>query len=186
MVEQQIELKTSTKFDNLIDEGSEKQIWVAPKAPLSFRFVWDRMHFSAKLDLIENNHRIRILGELGPLPYTAEKPNFRERLLHLVAWETGDPHIKFVLEPKRHHIYLMIDHLLEEDLTGLALLNSVVTSMLQVRPYIELAKEVGWQHPSDTTPRDFNVAPNTGVSRAPAKEQAEDDGRDDAKISGTV
>ncbi len=159
MSEEQIEPPANSRFDTLISEGSDKLNWASPKAPLSFRFTWEKMVFSAKLVEINASHRLRMLGDLGPLPFSAEKPKYRERLLNLLAWETEDKKIRFVLEPVRHRIYLMIDDHIDTDLTGLSLITSAVESLLHARAYIELAREVGWQHPQDTTPRNFNVIP---------------------------
>ncbi len=159
MIEEKIEAQNSSRFDTLISEGSEKLDWAIPKAPLSFRFTWEKLVFSAKLDKVDDHHRLRILGDLGALPFSAEKPKFRERLLNLLAWDTEDDRVRFVLEPNRHEMFLMIDDRLNGDLTGLKLITSAVTSLLHARPYIELAKEVGWQHPSDSVPKDFNVVP---------------------------
>ncbi|GEM_PF-1837906 len=159
MIEEKIEAQNSSRFDTLISEGSEKLDWAIPKAPLSFRFTWEKLVFSAKLDKVDDHHRLRILGDLGPLPFSAEKPKFRERLLNLLAWDTEDERVRFVLEPNRHEMFLMIDDRLDGELTGLKLITSAVMSLLHARPYIELAKEVGWQHPSDSIPKDFNVVP---------------------------
>ena len=159
MIEEKIEAQNSSRFDTLIDEGSEKLDWAIPKAPLSFRFTWEKLVFSAKLDKEGNHHRLRMLGSLGPLPFSAEKPRFRERLLNLLAWDTEDERVRFVLEPNRHQMFLMIDDQLDGEMSGLKLITSAITSLLHARPFIELAKEVGWQHPSDTTPRDFNTVP---------------------------
>ncbi|MEP5700429.1 MAG: hypothetical protein ABJN43_17525, partial [Sneathiella sp.] len=159
MSEEQIEPPANSRFDTLISEGSDKLDWASPKAPMSFRFTWEEMVFSAKLVELGTSHRLRMLGDLGSLPFSAEKPKYRERLLNLLAWETEDKRIRFVLEPVRHRIYLMIDDHIDTELTGLTLITSAVESLLHARAYIELAREVGWQHPQDKTPRNFNVIP---------------------------
>lgn len=159
MLQEQFAEQKNAKFETLISEGSEKLSWAAPKAPMSFRFVWEKMHFSAKLDHLDSKHRLRLLGSLGPLPFSAEKPGYRERLLRLLAWNCDNDRVRFVLDPKRHHVYLMVDDHLPDEIIGLDLITSAVTSLLYARPFIELAKEIGWQHPSDTLPKDYNVIP---------------------------
>lgn len=150
----------ATDFEALLKEGNEKLIWAAPKSPLSFRFRWEKVVFSARLTIIEDKHRLVFLGNLGPLPYSAESPDYRERLLMLLAWKAEEERVKFVLDPSRHQMYLMIDDILEGDLTGTNLISSAITSLLHARPFLELAREIGWQHPTDTTPRDLNVIPH--------------------------
>ncbi|MBL4740045.1 MAG: hypothetical protein JKY12_03575 [Sneathiella sp.] len=151
---------TPTDFDALIKEGIEKLVWATPKPPLSFRFSWEKVSFSAKLTKVGDKHRLVFLGNLGPLPYSAEDPDYRERLLMLLAWKPDEERIRFVMDPIRHQIYLMIDDILEGDLTGTHVISSAITSLLLARPYLELAREIGWQHPTDTTPRNLNVIPH--------------------------
>lgn len=172
MLQEQLAEQKNAKFETLISEGSEKLSWAAPKAPMSFRFIWEKMHFSAKLDHLDDQHRLRLLGSLGPLPFSAEKPGYRERLLRILAWDCDNDRVRFVLDPKRHHIYLMIDDHLANEITGLDLLTSAVTSLLYARPFIELAKEIGWQHPSDTLPKDYNVIPKC-APETPADSEAD-------------
>jgi len=151
---------TTTDFEALIKEGNEKLVWAAPKSPLSFRFNWEKVEFSAKLSKVDDKHRLVFLGDLGPLPYSAESPDYRQRLLMLLAWKPDEERVRFVMDPIRHQIYLMIDDILEGNLTGTHLISSAITSLLLARPFLELAREIGWQHPTDTTPRDLNVIPH--------------------------
>lgn len=150
----------SGSFHNLIEEGSEKLVWLTPKAPLSFRFSWEKVQFTGKLSQIGDEHRLLLLGDMGPLPFSAQDPGFRDRLLKLVSWRPKE-RIKFVLEPERQRIYMMIDDIIKKELTSQCLIASAVASLFHARPFIELAKEIGWQHPSDE-PR---LRPNT-ISKA--------------------
>lgn len=143
--------KNSGSIEELIQEGDEKLVWLTPKAPLSFRFIWEKVLFTGKLTKIGDDHRLILLGDLGPLPFSAESPSFRERLLSLIAWHPEE-RMKFVLEPNQQRVYLMIDDILKQELSGNLLIASVVASLFHARPFIELAKEVGWQHP-DQPPR---------------------------------
>ena len=97
---------------------------------------------------------------MGPLPFSAENPAFRERLIKLVSWKPAD-RIKFVLEPERQRIYMMIDDVLSGDISGSRLLASAVKSLFHARPFIQLAKEIGWEHPADAPKLNPNV-----ISRA--------------------
>ncbi|OUR76750.1 hypothetical protein A9Q83_13360 [Alphaproteobacteria bacterium 46_93_T64] len=139
------------KIEDLILEGSEKLVWLTPTAPLSFSFTWEKVIFTGKLTKVGEDHRLILLGDLGPLPFSAENPHYRERLLKLIAWQPEE-RMKFVLEPHHQRIYLMIDDILPKELTGILLIASVIASLFHVRPFVELAKEVGWQHP-DQPPR---------------------------------
>lgn len=145
-----------SNFVDLIEEGHEKLVWLTPKAPMSFRFVWEKVLFVGRLSKSGNQHRLILLGDMGPLPYSAENPGFRDRLLRLVSWAPED-RIKFVLEPHRQQIFIMIDDVLEDDLTGNDLVASAVASLFHAKPFIQLAKEIGWQHPADEAPPVPNI-----------------------------
>jgi hypothetical protein len=138
----------NSTFDTLILEGAEKLVWITPSAPMAFQFEWEKVIFTGKLSKPGLEHNLLLLGDMGPLPFSAEDPSFRERLLKLARWQPED-RVKFVLEPNRQHIFLMIDDVLEGDMTGKKLLASAVQSLFHVRPYLELAKDVGWKHPSE-------------------------------------
>jgi hypothetical protein len=147
-----------TSFDRLISEGHEKLVWATPKAPLTFRFTWEKLVFSGRLSkLSTDQHRLILLGDMGPMPFSAEDPAFRDRLLNLVAWRVSGERIRFAFEPVRHRIYLVIDDVLEGDLTGTRLISSSIQSLFHARAYIQLAREVGWRHPGDTTPHNLNI-----------------------------
>jgi len=148
--------ENSASITDLIDEGHKKIDWAAPKAPLSFRFSWEKVIFTGKLSKIDDAHRLILLGEMGPLPFSAERPAYRDRLLSLIAWKTEE-RIRFVLEPQHQRVYLMIDDILSEELTGVALIASATASLFHAQPYMELAKEMGWQHPTQEVRPDLNV-----------------------------
>ncbi|WP_206378296.1 hypothetical protein [Sneathiella limimaris] len=141
-------MENADTFQELLNEGTEKLVWITPKAPLAFQFTWEKVQFTAKLSGSGDQHRFLLLGDMGPLPFSAEDPGFRERLLKLVSWKPEE-RIHFVLEPQRQRIYIMIDDILNGELTGTGLIASAVASLFHARPFIELAKEVGWRHPSE-------------------------------------
>ncbi len=132
-------------FEALIAEGDEKLVWVAPTAPLTFQFKWENVVFSGHISNGGENHRLLLLGDMGPLPFSAEDPSFRERLMKLVRWQPEKDHARFVLEPKRQHIYLMIDDVLQGELSGIQMIASTTQLLFHIRPYLELARDVGWK-----------------------------------------
>ncbi|WP_025899155.1 hypothetical protein [Sneathiella glossodoripedis] len=152
----------SASFNSLLEEGSEKLVWITPKAPLSFRFTWEKVQFTGKLSKTGSEHRLLLLGDMGPLPFSAEDPGFRERLLKLVSWKPAE-RIKFVMEPQRQRIYMMIDDIIKRELTGQILIASAVASLFHARPFMELAKEIGWQHPADDPKLSPNIVPKAVV-----------------------
>ncbi|GLQ07071.1 hypothetical protein [Sneathiella chinensis] len=163
MSEVHTEAALSGSFNTLLEESSEKLTWVTPTAPMSYHFVWEEIPFSAKLSKTGNGHRLIHLGYLGSLPFSAEHPQLRERLRGLLAWKDEKDHIRFVLEPKRQQIFLMIDDILEGELTGTRLIASSVKTLLNARPYMELAREVGWQRPSSPIPHKEAVLPDDQI-----------------------
>ncbi|MBL4906325.1 MAG: hypothetical protein JKX94_02660, partial [Sneathiella sp.] len=109
MTKIQSEQQSGRNLEMLLKEGKDKLVWSMPSPPILFRFNWEKIQFSARFSRLDEGHRLLLLGDFGPLPYTAERPKFRERLLQLLAWEAEGEQVKFVLEPTRHRIYLMIE-----------------------------------------------------------------------------
>ena len=48
----------SQGFEALIAEGGEKLVWIAPVAPLTFRFRWENVTFSGHLSNGGEDHRL--------------------------------------------------------------------------------------------------------------------------------
>jgi len=149
------EVPQASSFSALIEEGGEKLVWIRPKAPLTFRFTWKDIVFSGHLSGSGEAHRLLILGDLGPLPFSAEDPGYRERLMELVRWQPED-HAKFVLEPKRQHIFMTIDDVINGELTSVRMIASTIQCLYHIRPYFEIARDVGWKPPLEKEREQIN------------------------------
>ncbi len=149
------EVPQSSSFKSLIEEGGEKLVWISPTAPLTFRFTWQDIVFSGHLSGSGEAHRLLLLGDLGPLPFSAEDPGFRERLMELVRWNPDD-RAKFVLEPKRQHIYMTIDDVIKGELSGVKMIATTVQCLYHIRPYFEIARDVGWKPPIEKEREQIN------------------------------
>ncbi len=149
-----------SNFDDLLTESNNKLTSVIPTAPLSFRFDFESINYSARISESEDAHQLVLLADMGHLPYSSELPEFRDRLLGLLAWDCDEETFKFVLDPKKHKIYLMLNGILKRDITGTDIIGEIIATIIKGRPFIQLAREVGWTHPEDTMPKSFNVMPD--------------------------
>lgn len=146
-------------FEQLLEQSNSKLNTVIPRAPLSFRFAWESVNYSAQISELKGAHRLLLLADMGALPFSAEQPEFRKRLLALLAWDCNKERFKFVFDPKKHKIYLMMDDMMNREITGTDILSKIIATLIKARPFLELARDVGWVHPKDTTPQNINLVP---------------------------
>ncbi|MCW5731891.1 MAG: hypothetical protein KIT20_14115 [Alphaproteobacteria bacterium] len=113
----------------------------AARYPLRFHFHWRETRFDGRADLTERGTaRIRLLGDLGVVPFTGEAPARRRRLLELAAWREGGGDARFVVSG-RHRLGLLASG--EARSTGAAcVMAEAVRLALEAAPYLDLAREI--------------------------------------------
>lgn len=126
---------------NLVLADAEQSLTrLAPEPPINFQFRWQGIPFAARVDNTEAGLRLRMVGDLGPVPYSAENAEGRDRLLSLVQWADADGTCRFVVG-RRQHLNLLGDARITMPLTGTAIVATATNFLLQARPYIDLAEE---------------------------------------------
>lgn len=105
--------------------------------PLAFRFCFKEVPFAAQIEQRQDRAALKLAGDLGTLPFSAENPRRRRRLRRVLAaarhaagvrWEiTGD-----------HHIRVAGETLLDLPLTPMAVIAAATALLLLSRPYLEL------------------------------------------------
>jgi hypothetical protein len=108
--------------------------------PISFRFAWCRIPFAGRIERAGDRLRLRVAGDLGPVPYTAEGADVRQRLLSLIRWSRRGGDYAFVAS-ERHHLNLVGETEIAEPITGSGVLTGVTRLLLAARPHIQLAGE---------------------------------------------
>ncbi len=74
-------------FDTLLSESEQKLEALRPPMPCNFRFRYQGHQFVARVEEYAHEHyNLRIIGDFGGLPFTAENPAERENLLALARW----------------------------------------------------------------------------------------------------
>lgn len=127
-------------FNALAEEAQSSLTRLAPKAPVDFRFRWQGLGFVAGVREVEDGARLRLLGDLGPIPFSAEAPGERRTLLELISWSNADGKCRFIVDP-RQRLTLLGEAPVPTPLTGAGIVASAVQFLLQAQPYIVLASE---------------------------------------------
>lgn len=130
---------------NMVLADAEQSLTrLAPEPPINFQFKWQGIAFAARVDNTDAGLRLRLVGDLGPVPFSAENAPGRDRLLSLVQWADADGACRFVVG-RRQHLNLLGDARIAAPLTGTSIIATATNFLLQARPYIDLAEE---QRPS--------------------------------------
>lgn len=132
---------TLPDFDELLQTAQSGLARVMPTPPINFRFVWHQMGCVARVDKTDKGLRLRLVGDLGPVPFSAESPTTRDRLLELARWSTRSAGCRFAVSPRRR-LNLLGELPVAEPLTGVSILSAAVRFLVDVNPYVALAREV--------------------------------------------
>jgi hypothetical protein len=111
-----------------------------PPLPANFRFTWDGIDFAARIDATDAGARLRLVGDLGPVPFSVEGASARDRLLSLVRWGDAIGECRFVIG-RRHHLNLLGEAPIATPLNGTAIVTTATNFLLHARPYIDLVQE---------------------------------------------
>ena len=127
-------------LDAVLQEARQGLAKLTPTLPVNFRFRWNDIGFAARLDQGPDGPRLRLAGDLGPVPYSAEAAEQRYHLLGLVRWtdQTGKGHFTLGM---RQHLNLLGEAPVTEPLTGAGIVAATTCFLLHARPYIDLANE---------------------------------------------
>jgi hypothetical protein len=127
---------------NLVLADADRRLTrLAPTPPINFRFQWQGIPFAARVVVTDDGAtRLRLVGDLGPVPYSAENPRGRDRLMSLVQWRGAAKPCRFAMG-QRQHLNLLGDTDVAAPLTGTAIIAAAAKLLLQARPHLDLAAE---------------------------------------------
>ena len=134
---------TEPEPDGLLEAaliGAEETLaFFRPTVPLEFSFLWRRRPVNAAVLLRDGVVLLRLVTELGELPFTAQDRDHRGRLLEL-AWCRLPPlHGSFAI--RRHgRLTHALEIPLEPPITGAVLVTAATQCLLRLAPYLGLAE----------------------------------------------
>lgn len=127
---------------NLVLADADRRLTrLVPMPPINFRFQWQGIPFAARVVMTDDGAtRLRLVGDLGPIPYSAEDARRRDRLLSLIRWHAAARPCRFAVG-QRQHLNLLGDADVATPLTGTAIIAAATQLLLQARSHLDLAAE---------------------------------------------
>lgn len=114
---------------------------VPPRNSMRLRFE----HFGIPLSAMAwrepaGDGRVRVQGDLGPLPYSVEAPEARKRVLEVLYAARFLDEPLLVLSPK-HTIVLCAETAIAEPVTPITVVAAIASLVVDAHPYLELIAE---------------------------------------------
>lgn len=111
-----------------------------PQPPFDFRFRWPGMAVAAQVRASRTGPTLRLSGDLGAVPFSAEGAAERHKLFELMQWSDRHGACRFLVD-QGQHLILLGDVSLSLPLTGAGVIAAAVEFLLRARPYLALAAE---------------------------------------------
>jgi len=127
-------------LDEILDTAKSRLAETRLSLPINFRFFWHEIPFTARIDEFAGNRRLRLICDLGPVPYTAEDHSLRQVVMGLIGTGSLGDGARYVLGGE-HRVNLIGDAPAPDDLNGMAIIAAVTAFLLKLRPYIDLARD---------------------------------------------
>jgi hypothetical protein len=77
-------------IDAVLEEAGEDAVLATEGAPVAFDFSFRFVHFAVRLEQAGSVAHLRMVGDLGPLPFSAESPAARSGLSRIVEAGNAD------------------------------------------------------------------------------------------------
>ncbi len=119
-----------------LDVESLEALPINPGGLIQFDFVYAHIHFAARYEEGEQNGHLRLVGDVGPLPFSAESPSARAGLSQIMraAAEVLGPSFRMT----QGRILLGHDVDVPRPVTAINLISAVARSLIPALPYLEL------------------------------------------------
>jgi len=109
-------------------------------APVKFDFAYADLRFVCRCEDSGEILSLKLVGDAGPLPFTAESPSGRAALQAII--DEANQVLGPVFKVGRGRILLAHDCTLARPLTATALVAAAAIFLIPARPYLELIAEV--------------------------------------------
>jgi hypothetical protein len=124
----------------VLADAERSRIRLEPELPVNFQFKWHGIPFTARVERSDAGPRLLLVGDLGPVPFSAEDAEGRRRLLSLAKWVDAKGACRFAVG-QRHHLNLLGESRIAAPLTGTTIVAAATNCLLEARPYIDLVEE---------------------------------------------
>jgi hypothetical protein len=109
---------------------------VDPGGVIQFTFIYADICFAARYEAGDEAGRLKVVGDVGPLPFSAESPQARAGLMQIVTAATD--HLGPVLHRLHGRISLIHESRVEHPVTAISLISAIARIVLPARPYLDL------------------------------------------------
>ena len=107
--------------------------------PVTFSFNYHNYLFAGELADGQKG-RLRLVGNLGKLPYTVESPEGRSFLRQLTAATAAMPHGRFIITDHQD-VQLLAEETLPEPRTPVSFMATAAALLLEFKPFLDLAND---------------------------------------------
>lgn len=125
----------------VMEEAKATLARAAPKPPLSFRFRWQGQQYVGRIERGGGGLVIKLLGDVGPLPYSAENQKRRQGWISLANWRGGETEYRFGVTARRR-LTLLAQRPIGEPLSVVSIMAELTKMLVTTRPYLTLAEEL--------------------------------------------
>ena len=117
----------------------EEELLEVKTGPLRFYFITMDFIFAARVDLQTNSGFLRITGDLGILPYSAQSPVLRRCLLTVIRQEKLMRHCRLQVREKNHVI--IIGNIQFKGTRRQSIITALLRLLIDCRPHLSLFRE---------------------------------------------
>lgn len=128
----------SATLDTALERTSSALADLQPELPLQFTFRWRQRHVIARVIERDQKPLLRLVTDLGVVPFSAENPHRRDQLLRLARPQHAPPNGHYALTDRQRLMYCS-ETPLPEPVTGCCVVSNVTTALLSSRPYFQVA-----------------------------------------------
>lgn len=111
-----------------------------PESQFAFTFVSFGIRFEATVECENESLFLRVVGNLGPVPYRAEAPVLRREILTVIR-ANAEHDVPIFLINALHQLLIRVAVPVKPPLTASTLISAAVQALVIARPYLELIEE---------------------------------------------
>jgi hypothetical protein len=120
--------------------GAEADSLGRALSPAQFDFTYRQIRFACRCDETAGQPHLKLVGDVGPLPFSAESPTARAAIQAIV--DSANATLGPVFRLTNGRVLLGGEGDLPSPVTATDLISAVVRFVLPARPYLELIAEV--------------------------------------------